>query len=49
MTALFLESFLKDVQKLRDAKVQRGIAAAIQNVEKAAKLSDVRSLKRLSC
>lgn len=48
MTAVFLSSFLADVRKLRDRKVQRAIANAIEDVEKALALKDVRSLKRLS-
>jgi len=45
---VFLGSFLTDVKKLRDGKVQRAIASAIDDVEKAPSLDQIRSLKRLS-
>ncbi|MEA2735184.1 MAG: mRNA interferase RelE/StbE [Humisphaera sp.] len=48
MKSVFLASFLTDVKKLRNAKVQRAIVAAIVHVEQANALTDVRSLKRLS-
>ncbi|HMB95877.1 MAG TPA: type II toxin-antitoxin system RelE/ParE family toxin [Tepidisphaeraceae bacterium] len=48
MKAAFLASFLKDVKKLRDAKIQRAVTQAILNVEEAKSTEQIRSLKRLS-
>ena len=48
MTTVFLASFLSDVKKLRDAKVRRAVTEAIENVERADSIQDIRSLKRLS-
>jgi mRNA interferase RelE/StbE len=48
MNTVFRASFLRDVRKLRDAKVQRSVAAAISNVEQAHSINQVRGLKRLS-
>jgi mRNA-degrading endonuclease RelE of RelBE toxin-antitoxin system len=48
MTTAFLESFLKDVRKLRDAKVKRAVTSTIENVESADTLHEIRQLKRLS-
>jgi mRNA interferase RelE/StbE len=48
MTAIYLQSFLRDVKKLRDRKVQRAVAAAIENVEAADSVLKIRALKRLS-
>jgi mRNA interferase RelE/StbE len=48
MKAAFLASFLSDVKKVRDGQVRRAVAGAIENVEQAADIEDIRSLKRLS-
>jgi len=48
MKSIFLGSFLSDVKKLRDGKVQRAVAGAIENVERVDTLQEIRSLKRLS-
>ena len=48
MTAIYLQSFLRDVKKLRDQKIQRAVAAAIEDVDAANSISEIRSLKRLS-
>ena len=48
MKTVFLASFLKDVQKLRDGKVQRAIASVIEQIEAAESLDRIQSLKRLS-
>ena len=48
MRTVFLASFLRDVKKLRDAKMQRNVAGAIANVEGATAVEEVSSLKRLS-
>jgi mRNA interferase RelE/StbE len=44
----FLTSFLRDVKKLRDAKVRQAVAAAIAEVEEATTPEQISSLKRLS-
>jgi mRNA interferase RelE/StbE len=48
VTVVFLDSFLRDVRKLRDATVRHAIAKAITGVERAAAVDGTRSLKRLS-
>jgi mRNA interferase RelE/StbE len=48
MKTAFRASFLNDVKKLREGKVQRAVAAAISNVEQANSLDQIRALKRLS-
>lgn len=48
MKTVFHASFLRDVKKIRDARIQRAVAAAIVNVEEAASIDHVRALKRLS-
>jgi len=48
MTVVYLQSFLRDVKKLRDRAVQRAVAAAIENVEEADSTGEIRALKRLS-
>jgi mRNA interferase RelE/StbE len=48
MNSVFLASFLSDVKKLRDGKVQKSIAQVITRVEQAPSLRDIPSLKRLS-
>ena len=48
MTAIYLQSFLRDVKKLRDRKVQRAVATAIDDVEAADSVAEIRGLKRLS-
>ena len=48
MTTAFLGSFLKDIKKLRDAKLQRSIEQAIHDVEEAETVDAIRSIKRLS-
>jgi mRNA interferase RelE/StbE len=48
MTGVFLQSFLKDVKKLRDHRTQRAVAGAIANVEIASSAGQIRGLKRLS-
>ncbi len=48
MKTAFLASFLRDVKKLRDAKIGRAVAGAIAAVEEAAALEQIPSLKRLS-
>jgi mRNA interferase RelE/StbE len=48
MKTVFLASFLTDVRKLRNGKVQRAVAGAIENIEAANLVSEIRSIKRLS-
>jgi mRNA interferase RelE/StbE len=48
MKAIFLGSFLKDVKKLRDAKLRLSIEKAIYDVENAAVIDEIRGIKRLS-
>jgi mRNA interferase RelE/StbE len=48
MKSDFLASFLADVKKLRDGKVQHSVAQVIKRVERAIALADIPSLKRLS-
>jgi mRNA interferase RelE/StbE len=48
MKSIFVASFLSDVKKLRDAKVQDAVRRAIENVEAAQSNDQIRSLKRLS-
>jgi mRNA interferase RelE/StbE len=48
MNAIFLASFLKDVRKIRDAKVRRAVTAAIAGVEAASSIDKIPSIKRLS-
>ena len=48
MKSIFVASFLSDVKKLRDAKVQAAVRRAIENVEAAQSNDQIRSLKRLS-
>jgi mRNA interferase RelE/StbE len=45
---VFLGSFLKDIKKLRDAKIRRAVELAIVDVEQADTIDAVRSIKRLS-
>ena len=48
MTTAFLSSFLRDVKKLRDARLRRSIEQAILDVEKAETVEAIKSIKRLS-
>ena len=48
MKSIFLASFLNDVKKLRNAKLQNVVAEAIRDVEAAVSIDAVRSIKRLS-
>lgn len=48
MNTAFLGSFLRDVKKLREARVRRDVAEAIRDVEDAPSLAQIPSLKRLS-
>ena len=48
MRTSFLGSFLSDVKKLRDAKTQQAVAAAIENVEGVRSIQEIRGVKRLS-
>ncbi len=48
MKTVFLASFLKDVKKLRDSKVRRAVEGAIENVEAAKSVGEIKSIKRLS-
>ena len=48
MKTAFHASFLRDVKKLRDAKVRRAVGAAISNVEQAHSIDQIRGVKRLS-
>lgn len=48
MKTVFHASFLRDVKKLRDAKVRRAVASAISNAEQAPSIEQVRGVKRLS-
>jgi mRNA interferase RelE/StbE len=48
MKTVFLASFLRDVKRLRDGRVQRAVASAISNVELADSIDQIRGLKRLS-
>lgn len=47
MKALFRESFLKDVEALRESAVKQRVQRSIAQVKQAATLKDVRNLKRL--
>jgi mRNA interferase RelE/StbE len=48
MNSVFLASFLSDIKKLRDGKIQRSVAEALTRVEQASAIADIPSLKRLS-
>jgi mRNA interferase RelE/StbE len=48
MKTVFLGSFLKDLKKLRDAKVRRAVESSIEDVENASSMSQIKSIKRLS-
>jgi len=48
MKTVFLRSFLKDLKKLRDAKVRRAVESSIEDVENASSMSQIKSIKRLS-
>ncbi len=48
MKTIFLGSFLSDVKKIREARMRRAIADAIQNVESVDSVEKIRSIKRLS-
>ncbi len=43
----FLEKFGKDLDNIRDAKIQERIAATIEEIEDANSLSDIRNLKKM--
>ena len=47
MKIAFKESFLKDVKALGNNTLRKRVRAAIEQVEHAAQLSDIRNLKKL--
>ena len=47
MIALANDKFWKDVKKLKNRQVQRAVLEAIENVETAENLHQIRDLKRL--
>ncbi len=48
MTATFRKSFLRDLKKLKDAKVRGRIREVIEAVEEADSLSDLPDVKKMS-
>ena len=48
MKTAFRESFERDLKKIKDRKVLNRVFRAIQNVEAAATLADISSLKKMS-
>lgn len=48
MKSVFLSSFLKDVNKIRNAKLRDAVAEAIKDVEAAESINAIHSVKRLS-
>ena len=48
MTTYFLSSFLRDVRKVRDARIRGEIALAIEAVEAAPSLGDLSQFKWLA-
>ena len=47
MKIAFKESFLKDVKALKNNTLRKRVRAAIEQIEHAAQLSDIRNLKKL--
>jgi len=47
MNLKFDKSFLKSVEKIKDAALKRNIADTIEDVEAAKDLNDVKQLKKL--
>ena len=47
MTTEFLTTFYRDLDKLTEQSVKDDVVAAIENVEAAAKPSEIRQLKKL--
>jgi mRNA interferase RelE/StbE len=48
MKAVFHSSFLRDIKKLRDRRVQSAVEKAIDSVERANSIDQINSIKRLS-
>ncbi|MEM8557894.1 MAG: type II toxin-antitoxin system RelE/ParE family toxin [Bacteroidota bacterium] len=48
MTVAFRKSFLRDLKKLRDARVRSQVRAVIEAVESADTLTDVPSARKMS-
>ena len=48
MTATFRKSFLRDLKKLKDAKVRGRVRGVIEAVEEADSLSDLPEVKKMS-
>lgn len=47
MNVAFKKSFLKDLKKLRDKQLKNSIAKAIEEVEAAKELTQVKNLKKM--
>ena len=47
MNVVFLEKFGKDLDSIRNAKIQQRIALVIEEIENAKKLSDIKNLKKM--
>ena len=47
MVVLFDTSFLHDIRKINDAKLKLRIARAIQSIEKAASLNEIKNLGKM--
>jgi mRNA interferase RelE/StbE len=48
MTSVFLESFLRDVRKIRDARIADDVARAIDTAERAQSPQDIAQFKWLA-
>lgn len=48
MNVAYKGGFLKSLQKLKDARLKKAILSAIDNVERAGIISEVRNLKKLT-
>ena len=48
MRTAFRKSFVRDVKKLKDARVSKQVQSVIETVESASELGDIPNLKKLS-
>ena len=47
MKLLFLKSFLRDIEKLKDHKIKQHIKTQIEKIKNAQKLSEIQQLKKM--
>lgn len=48
MKTEFRKSFIKDINKIKDVRLKKPIAACIEDVESAKDISQIKNLKKLS-